>query len=105
MIFIWLFFFLLMLRPPPRSTRTDTLYPDTTLFRSDVVRINPVKGTMHTLYRRQSRHNTILLTEQCNNYCLMCSQPPKKIDDSWLLNEAFDLLAIDRKSTRLNSSH
>src|SRR3546814_4408947 len=23
-----------MLRPPPRSTRTDTLFPDTTLFRS-----------------------------------------------------------------------
>src|SRR3546814_16509134 len=27
-------FFLLMLRRPPRSTRTDTLFPDTTLFRS-----------------------------------------------------------------------
>src|SRR3546814_8994030 len=24
-----------MIRPPPRSTRTDTLFPDTTLFRSD----------------------------------------------------------------------
>src|SRR3546814_18633788 len=23
-----------MIRPPPRSTRTDTLFPDTTLFRS-----------------------------------------------------------------------
>src|SRR3546814_19528925 len=28
------FFFLLMIRRPPRSTRTDTLYPYTTLFRS-----------------------------------------------------------------------
>src|SRR3546814_11873217 len=28
------FFFFLMLRPPPRSTRTDTLFPYTTLFRS-----------------------------------------------------------------------
>src|SRR3546814_14261096 len=28
------FFFLLMLRRPPRSTRTDTLFPYTTLFRS-----------------------------------------------------------------------
>src|SRR3546814_6320903 len=27
-------FFLLMLRRPPRSTRTDTLFPITTLFRS-----------------------------------------------------------------------
>src|SRR3546814_7776886 len=28
-------FFCLMLRRPPRSTRTDTLFPYTTLFRSD----------------------------------------------------------------------
>src|SRR3546814_13284895 len=28
------FFFLLMIRRPPRSTRTDTLVPYTTLFRS-----------------------------------------------------------------------
>src|SRR3546814_9373317 len=27
-----------MIRRPPRSTRTDTLFPDTTLVRSDVVR-------------------------------------------------------------------
>src|SRR3546814_14520971 len=29
-----LYFFLLMIRRPPRSTRTDTLFPFTTLFRS-----------------------------------------------------------------------
>src|SRR3546814_16555321 len=29
-----LVFFFLMIRPPPRSTRTDTLFPYTTLFRS-----------------------------------------------------------------------
>src|SRR3546814_6108094 len=33
---LWLFFFL-KVRRPPRSTRTDTLFPDTTLFRSDMV--------------------------------------------------------------------
>src|SRR3546814_18381756 len=31
---ITLFFFFLMRRRPPRSTRTDTLFPYTTLFRS-----------------------------------------------------------------------
>src|SRR3546814_6738638 len=31
MIFI---FFVVMIRRPPRTTRTDTLFPDTTLFRS-----------------------------------------------------------------------
>src|SRR3546814_6702583 len=29
-----MFFFFLMIRRPPRSTRTDTLFPSTTLFRS-----------------------------------------------------------------------
>src|SRR3546814_4471196 len=34
-IYIYLyFFFFLMIRRPPRSTRTDTLFPYTTLFRS-----------------------------------------------------------------------
>src|SRR3546814_16180482 len=31
---VCLFFFFLMIRLPPRSTRTDTLFPYTTLFRS-----------------------------------------------------------------------
>src|SRR3546814_16984795 len=29
-------FFFLLIRPPPKSTRTDTLFPYTTLFRSAV---------------------------------------------------------------------
>src|SRR3546814_21116123 len=33
-ISLYLFFFFLMIRRPPRSTRTDTLFPYTTLFRS-----------------------------------------------------------------------
>src|SRR3546814_14182166 len=33
-IFVLIFFFFLMIRRPPRSTRTDTLFPYTTLFRS-----------------------------------------------------------------------
>ncbi len=46
----------------------------------DVVGINP-NGFVRTLYRKGSRHNTILVTDQCNSYCLMCSQPPKPRDD------------------------
>jgi His-Xaa-Ser system radical SAM maturase HxsC len=40
-------------------------------------------GHVEVLYRHLSRHNTILLTERCNSLCLMCSQPPKEIDDRW----------------------
>src|SRR3546814_18000191 len=31
---LYVLFFFLLIRPPPRSTRTDTLFPYTTLFRS-----------------------------------------------------------------------
>src|SRR3546814_2932510 len=37
-----LFFFFLMIRRPPRSTRTDTLFPYTTLFRSVVADVHRV---------------------------------------------------------------
>src|SRR3546814_10584544 len=33
-------FFLLRIRRPPRSTRTDTLFPYTTLFRSHMLRLS-----------------------------------------------------------------
>src|SRR3546814_16149519 len=45
LFFIYVCVFLLMLRRPPRSTRTDTLFPYTTLFRSpEAVRLNGRKG-------------------------------------------------------------
>src|SRR3546814_8021108 len=34
-LFVLFYFFFLMIRRPPRSTRTDTLFPYTTLFRSN----------------------------------------------------------------------
>src|SRR3546814_14477993 len=37
---MFVFIFFLMLRRPPRSTRTDTLCPYTTLFRSEDYKIN-----------------------------------------------------------------
>src|SRR3546814_14988783 len=45
--YLWVILFFLMVRHPPRSTRTDTLFPHTTLFRSDdgaEGRIDPVAG-------------------------------------------------------------
>src|SRR3546814_11428664 len=42
-LLIYLFFFL-MIRRPPRSTRTDTLFPYTTLFRSEEDRCRQEEG-------------------------------------------------------------
>src|SRR3546814_3292134 len=35
-----------MIRPPPRSTRTDTLFPYTTLFRSDAFQFGDFRGQL-----------------------------------------------------------
>jgi His-Xaa-Ser system radical SAM maturase HxsC len=59
----------------------------------DVVAVDP-NGFVRTLYRRTSRHNFILATEQCNSLCLMCSQPPKAIDDSDRLAEHLRLIDL-----------
>lgn len=58
----------------------------------DIIALNVSDLRVRVIYRKKSTHNSILLTEQCNHYCLMCSQPPKNIDDSWLLDEAKDLV-------------
>src|SRR3546814_19644344 len=38
-----------MIRRPPRSTRTDTLFPYTTLFRSDAARCSSASSAVHGL--------------------------------------------------------
>src|SRR3546814_20433581 len=43
LLLIFQYFFCLMIRRPPRSTRTDTRFPYTTLFRSQ--RFDPSKAT------------------------------------------------------------
>src|SRR3546814_13607706 len=44
-VFIVFLFFFLMIRRPPRSTRTDTLFPYTTLFRSVEVGVSAIDNT------------------------------------------------------------
>src|SRR3546814_15127681 len=40
------YFFFLMIRRPPRSTRTDTLFPYTTLFRSPIDFVDTVASSI-----------------------------------------------------------
>jgi His-Xaa-Ser system radical SAM maturase HxsC len=44
----------------------------------DVLLVNPRRGTADRLIRSTSSHNTFLVTERCDQVCVMCSQPPKK---------------------------
>lgn len=66
---------------------------------SDIIRVNN-EGSVRVLFRASSDHNGILLTEQCNNYCLMCSQPPKRQDDSWIINEVKEMIPMMPRTVR-----
>src|SRR5258706_14747089 len=66
----------------------------------DVLGFDHSSRKFRTLFRRNSAHNSFLVTERCNNYCLMCSQPPKDVDDRWILNEIRQSLPLLDKDTR-----
>lgn len=59
----------------------------------DVVSL-PTGLHIRVLWRRSGRPNSVLLTERCDNFCLMCSQPPKRAVDDWLLEDAFELVRL-----------
>ena len=50
----------------------------------DVLLCYPNRGQAQRLIRRNSQHNTLLFTERCDQLCVMCSQPPKNKDYSWI---------------------
>src|SRR3546814_19292989 len=86
-------FFFLMIRRPPRSTRTDTLLPYTTLFRS--WRSGVIGASVVTVV-------------------IVCSSSLKELHDlltvglaqrPCILRPISPCIHPDRKSTRLNSSH
>jgi His-Xaa-Ser system radical SAM maturase HxsC len=60
----------------------------------DVIAVSPDGERIRVLWRHDSRQNSILLTERCNHYCLMCSQPPKTAVDDHLLAQAFELIRL-----------
>lgn len=60
----------------------------------DILRLDFKKGFVRSLYRVGSPHNSIFATDRCNSNCLMCSQPPKDIDDSEMIMEHLRLISL-----------
>src|SRR3546814_13947835 len=75
---IVLFFFFLMIRRPPRSTRTDTLFPYTTLFRSyhwpgNVRELENLVRRLAVLYSQRSEEHTSELQSLMRiSYAVFC---------------------------------
>src|SRR3546814_2120946 len=121
-----------MLRRPPRSTRTDTLFPYTTLFRSLVALAGPLQlgiiGLLVPVDRRGERRQrrrlqtlrqglfgngapkpAIAVLERMNR--LEPQMRNRRPRDRWHRCTALRRALVepgnepDRKSTRLNSSH
>jgi len=62
-----------------------------------IVAVSPRSGFVRTVFRPESPHNTLFATGRCNSNCLMCSQPPKDEDDSYLVAENLRIIElIDR---------
>src|SRR3546814_13268287 len=78
-----------LLRPPPRSTRTDTLFPYTTLFRSD--KAAPDKQPDPA---EDERDDSDAATDK---------RAMDRVRTAMVRGHAMN--QGDRKSTRLNSSH
>src|SRR3546814_18966178 len=96
--------FLVMIRRPPRSTRTDTLFPYTTLFRSEL-------GCIHC--RRRCRARQRVCDERASVASAAGLEEPGVGEFADRLAHGVAAHAVqrgqlalgDRKSTRLNSSH
>src|SRR3546814_14140955 len=100
----YVIFFFLMRRRPPRSTRTDTLFPYTTLFRSNRYRQHEdwrhEDWPARTLPWRESTLDAVKGAPYRGSHPAV--QPTTKKARSC---DRASPETADRKSTRLNSSH
>src|SRR3546814_14870263 len=94
-------FFFLVIRRPPRSTRTDTLFPYTTLFRS--LGLWLVLGNVERFSGsvQQSREISVFLKLDVAGE--RATALAEELRDRRNVGDV--QLLTDRKSTRLNSSH
>lgn len=60
----------------------------------DVVELNPLQKKVAIRYRRGDTGNVLFATERCNSYCLMCSQPPRQVEDDWRVRHLLDLIDL-----------
>lgn len=60
----------------------------------DVVEVDPLRQRVASRYRRGDNGNVLFATERCNSYCVMCSQPPRQVQDDWRVGQLLDLIDL-----------
>lgn len=60
----------------------------------DVIEVLPTRSQIAVRYRRGENGNLLFTTERCNNYCLMCSQPPRDVADEWRVAQLRQLVEL-----------
>src|SRR3546814_12566413 len=97
-----------MIRRPPRSTRTDTLFPYTTLFRSVVsnmyARLQQVAADMAGVDQTSSDNLVSEIVGELASL-LDVEQILEQAATAGVRRTEESIEEADRKSTRLNSSH
>src|SRR3546814_13497751 len=96
-------FFIFRIRRPPRSTRTDTLFPYTTLFRSRE-NARAVRGALTTDVW-ETNNTTWLELKKVLADGTVERDPSEFFEWVKFRSHLSRGVTIDRKSTRLNSSH
>ncbi len=66
----------------------------------DVIKFYPNDCKINVLYRKEANVNSFLLTERCNSFCIMCSQPPRDVDDSFLVDDLFFTMPLIHPETQ-----
>src|SRR3546814_11549571 len=99
-----------MIRRPPRSTRTDTLFPYTTLFRSGApnlmrTRVSGLTAAAAVFALDQVTKSAVLTASDGVSGWGVEVLPFFNLVMVRNTGVSFGLLSGDRKSTRLNSSH
>src|SRR3546814_13756695 len=98
--------FFLMIRLPPRSTRTDTRFPYTTLFRSARRRSANADAGSRPVCSAIAQPRLVLA--EVGRAADLLLQLQDAVDQRFGRRRAagyVDVDRLDRKSTRLNSSH
>lgn len=62
------------------------------LTHGDVITPSLSSSEFIVLHRDSDQHHSLQLTNRCNSNCLMCSQPPTKHEDGWMISEAIEVI-------------